>query len=101
MFLCKEQYVSGLPSSYLRNGVSQVCTEGSPELKDYQADKIQALTSESETLSHPALFCSSGKGREVTEKGIFKLIIFPQLAWGGNSCHVSYRKHEYTAAQPR
>ena len=79
MCVCKEQYVSVLPGSYQRNGVSQVCTERSPELKDYQADKIQALTSESETLSHPVPLRSSGKGREVTEKGIFKLIIFPQL----------------------
>lgn len=54
------------------------------------------LTSVSETLSRPELFHGAGNRRKVTEMGIFKLIIFPQLVRGDNSCHVSYRKHEYT-----
>lgn len=42
--------------------------------------------------------CSNriGKRRKVTEMGIFKLIIFPRQVRGDDSCHVSYRKHEYT-----
>lgn len=90
--MCKEQYVSVLPCSYQRNGVSQVCTEGDPELKEFQADKTRALTSGSKSLSHPMLFHRAGKGQKVTEMGMFKLIIFPQLVRGDNSCPVNYRK---------
>lgn len=36
------------------------------------------------------------QGQEGAKMGIFKLIIFPQRVPGDNSCHVSYRKHEYT-----
>lgn len=97
--VCRVQYVSVLPGSYQRNGGSQVCIDGDPELKEFQADKTRALTSGSETLSHPVLFHRDGKGQKVTEMGIFKLIIFPKLVQGDNSCHVSHRKHECTVTQ--
>lgn len=54
-----------------------------------------SLTSGFETLSRPEPFYRAGNWRKVTEMGIFKLIIFPQLVQGDNSCHVSYSKHVY------
>lgn len=72
----KVQYVSVLPSSYRRNGESQGCIDGDRKLKEFGADKTSALTSGSETLSR------------LTEMGVFKLIIFPKLVPGDNSCHL-------------
>lgn len=75
--MCEVQYVSVLPSFYQRNGGSQVCTEGDPELKEFQADKalrrsgVQALTSGSETISRRAMFQQDREEAEGDRDGHF------------------------------
>lgn len=71
-------------------------SRNSRQIKLSGGQELRALTSALKQFPDEPCSNRIGKGRKVTEMGIFKLIIFPRQVRGDNSCHVSYRKHEYT-----
>lgn len=92
-WMCKVQFAVYLflPTSYHRNGGSQVCTEVNLELKEFQADKTLRQSGRLALKHFPARSCWEG-----AKTDIFKLIISLRRVRGDNSCHVSYRKQKIT-----